>query len=276
MKSLREILERKIPERRIPERRIPERETPERETPERETPERETPENELHRPAGGCRLPVGRTLLLAILTNGLYWFHWNYRNRQLLEEHIGRKQHPVLHAVSQVIPVWNLVSFHETASAYNRLLKGRGIRGTVRINTAIFLMVLNTLCYLVTLTIAVTTIIALSAVTNYLQEPGLVLQAIIFLAGLSGIGNSAISMNNAVADFLDNPLLTAFLAGSLITQTWAGIQMLLLCWVQSGINTYWNEAYQDAGTARPTSGELATIMTGLLTWLVILSLWARV
>ena len=234
-------------------------------------------ENQLHEPAGGCRLPVGRTLLLAILTNGLYWFHWNYRNRMLLEEHTGRKQHPVFHAVSQAIPIWNIVSFHETAGAYNRLQSRRGIRGSVRRNTAIFLMVLNTLGFLITLAAAVTVILAASAVTNYLQEPGLVLTALIFLASLTGLGSAAVSLNNAVADFLGNPLLIAALAAITITQVWMSIQMLLLCWIQSGINTYWSETYPESvATAKPTSGELATVLAGLITWLATISMWASI
>ena len=219
---------------------------------------------------------MARTLLLAILTNGLYWFHWQYRVRKQMEEHTGRPQHPVFYAVSQAIPFWNLVCFYESAQAYNRLCRNRGIRGTVRITAATILIILNTAGYITTLAIAVTIILALSAITSHLSDPGLLLGLAIDAASLTGAGSGIVQLNQAMSEFLGNPFLTAFLAASIITQAWASIQMLLLCWVQSGINEYWEETYgEEAGRAGLTTGEMVTVLAGLLTWLAILSAWTR-
>ncbi len=86
-------------------------------------------------------IPPSRILLLSVLSASLYGFYWFYITWKHFRDHTGDELNfPVWHALTQLVPIYNLFRFHHHVRVYEHLMDGVGLRPTIAAGTAVILM----------------------------------------------------------------------------------------------------------------------------------------
>ena len=89
-------------------------------------------------------IPPSRILLLNVISASLYGFYWFYITWKHYRDHTGDETNfPVWHALTQLIPIYNLFRLHCHVSVYERLMQGVGLRPTIAAGTAFVLMAIS-------------------------------------------------------------------------------------------------------------------------------------
>ena len=83
-------------------------------------------------------------MLLSVLSASLYGFYWFYITWKHYRDHTGDEMNfPVWHALTQLVPIYNLFRLHYHVSVYERLMQGIGLRTTIAAGTAFVLMAIS-------------------------------------------------------------------------------------------------------------------------------------
>ena len=86
-------------------------------------------------------IPPSRILLLSVLSASLYGFYWFYITWKHYRDHTGDEMNfPVWHALTQLIPIYNLFRFHYHVRVYQHLMDAVGVRTTIAAGTAVTFM----------------------------------------------------------------------------------------------------------------------------------------
>ena len=89
-------------------------------------------------------IPPSRILLLSVLSASLYGFYWFYITWKHYRDHSGDETNfPVWHALTQLVPIYNLFRVHHHVRVYERLMAGMGLRTTISAGTATTLMAMS-------------------------------------------------------------------------------------------------------------------------------------
>ena len=73
------------------------------------------------------RLGIGRVAVLSLLSGGLYIFWWFYITWKHLDSESNEDHHPVWHALTLLVPVYNLFRMHHHVSVIKNLAIGAGL-----------------------------------------------------------------------------------------------------------------------------------------------------
>ena len=76
-------------------------------------------------------IPPTRVVLLTLLSAGLYIFYWMYLTWRHYREHTGDIAYPVFHALTLLVPVYNLFRLHAHMRVYQELMEARGVPTTL-------------------------------------------------------------------------------------------------------------------------------------------------
>ena len=76
-------------------------------------------------------IPPTRLVLLTLLSAGLYIFYWMYITWRHYRDHTGEIAYPVLHALTLLLPVYNLFRLHAHMRVYQELMEARGVPTTL-------------------------------------------------------------------------------------------------------------------------------------------------
>ena len=89
-------------------------------------------------------IPPSRILLLSVLSASLYAFYWFYVTWKHYRDHTGDEMNfPVWHALTQLVPIYNLFRVHHHVRVYEHLMQGVGLRSTIAAGTAFVLMAIS-------------------------------------------------------------------------------------------------------------------------------------
>ena len=89
-------------------------------------------------------IPPSRILLLSVLSASLYAFYWFYVTWKHYRDHTGDDMNfPVWHALTQLVPIYNLFRVHHHVRVYEHLMQGVGLRFTIAAGTAFVLMAIS-------------------------------------------------------------------------------------------------------------------------------------
>ncbi len=90
------------------------------------------------RPAAGARddalpyyIPPNRIVLLTVLSAGLYLYYWMYVTWRHYQDHTGELAYPVWHALTLLVPVYNLFRIHAHMRVYQEMMDARGVPTTL-------------------------------------------------------------------------------------------------------------------------------------------------
>ncbi len=88
-------------------------------------------------------IPPSRILLLSLLSANLYGFYWFYITWKHYRDHSGDEMNfPVWHALTQLVPIYNLFRLHHHVRVYENLMVAVDMRTTIAAGTAVTLMVI--------------------------------------------------------------------------------------------------------------------------------------
>ncbi len=73
-----------------------------------------------------------RIILLTAVTAGLYIFFWMYITWRHYRDHTGEAVYPICHALTLLVPVYQLFRLHAHMRVYQELMDGRGVPTTLR------------------------------------------------------------------------------------------------------------------------------------------------
>ena len=76
-------------------------------------------------------LPPKRVVLLTVLSAGLYIYYWMYVTWRQYREHTGELAYPVWHALTLLVPVYNLFRLHAHMRVYQEMMEARGVPTTL-------------------------------------------------------------------------------------------------------------------------------------------------
>lgn len=76
-------------------------------------------------------IPPNRIALLTVLSAGLYIFYWMYITWRHYRDHTGEIAYPVFHALTLLVPVYNLFRLHAHMRVYQELMEARGVPTTL-------------------------------------------------------------------------------------------------------------------------------------------------
>ena len=83
-------------------------------------------------------------MLLSVLSASLYAFYWFYITWKHYRNHTGDEMNfPVWHALTQLVPFYNLFRVHHHVRVYEHLMQGVGLRSTIAAGTAFVLMAIS-------------------------------------------------------------------------------------------------------------------------------------
>ena len=100
--------------------------------------------------AGGAYISTTRIILLSVISMGLYWFYWMYRTWKQYRDHTiemaaanGQTHYPVLHALTQFLPVYAFFRYHAHIRQYKDLMVERGVPDTLNLGLLTTFVVIN-------------------------------------------------------------------------------------------------------------------------------------
>ncbi len=76
-------------------------------------------------------IPPNRIALLTVLSAGLYVFYWMYITWRHYRDHTGEPAYPVFHALSLMVPVYQLFRMHAHMRVFQELMETRGVPSTL-------------------------------------------------------------------------------------------------------------------------------------------------
>lgn len=76
-------------------------------------------------------IPPNRIVLLTVLSAGLYIYYWMYVTWRHYRDHTGETAYPIFHALTLLVPVYNLFRLHEHIRVYQELMAARGVPTTL-------------------------------------------------------------------------------------------------------------------------------------------------
>jgi hypothetical protein len=85
-------------------------------------------------------LPIRRLFLLTVLTGGLYFYYWFYKNNCFLRDDLGKDVSPFLRTILLLVPIVNFVIIYELLSHMNEYIEAEGIESySPGLNTLIWI-----------------------------------------------------------------------------------------------------------------------------------------
>lgn len=72
-----------------------------------------------------------RVVVLTILSGGLYIFYWLYVTWRHYRDHTGETAYPIFHALSLMVPVYQLFRLHAHMRVFQELMEARGVPTTL-------------------------------------------------------------------------------------------------------------------------------------------------
>ena len=76
-------------------------------------------------------IPPNRIVLLTVLSAGLYIYYWMYVTWRHYREHTGELAYPIWHALTLLVPVYNLFRLHAHMRVYQEMMEARGVPTTL-------------------------------------------------------------------------------------------------------------------------------------------------
>ncbi len=77
------------------------------------------------------RVPLGRVLLMVILSGGLYQYYWFYLTWAQYRDHTRTEVFPVWHALCLLVPVYGLFRVYAHIEAFKQLMDDHGVENTL-------------------------------------------------------------------------------------------------------------------------------------------------
>ena len=84
-------------------------------------------------------LSLNRIFFMTALTFGFYLFYWFYLTWQQYRDYTGKEAYPVWHALTLLVPLYNLFRTYAHACAYRDLMRDAGIPGSIKAWLAVVL-----------------------------------------------------------------------------------------------------------------------------------------
>ena len=101
-------------------------------------------------PPYGCRISQGRIIALSIISMGIYWLYWMYRTWAQYRDHTlelaaetGQTHYPVLHGLTQLLPVYGWFRFHAHIRHYKASMQERGVADSLNLGALTSIVVIN-------------------------------------------------------------------------------------------------------------------------------------
>ena len=91
-------------------------------------------------PSPRVLIPVSRVIILSILSSGLYIYYWFYITWKHYRDHTGDKAYPVWHALSLLVPIYDLFRTHAHMRAYKELMLDRSMTTSISLGWAVFVV----------------------------------------------------------------------------------------------------------------------------------------
>jgi hypothetical protein len=76
-------------------------------------------------------IPPNRIIVMSVLTTGLYLFYWMYLTWRHYRDHTDAVAYPLWHALTLVVPVYQLFRMHAHMRVFQDLMQGRGVPSTL-------------------------------------------------------------------------------------------------------------------------------------------------
>lgn len=100
--------------------------------------------------AGGAYISTTRVILMSIISIGVYWIYWMYRTWKQYRDHTlelaaetGDVHYPVLHGLTQPLPVYGFFRYHAHIRRYKDLMVERGVPDTLNLGLLTTVVVIN-------------------------------------------------------------------------------------------------------------------------------------
>ena len=77
------------------------------------------------------RVPLGRVLLMVILSGGLYQYYWFYLTWAQYRDHTRAEAYPVWHALCLLVPIYGLFRAYAHVQAFKQLMDDNGVENTL-------------------------------------------------------------------------------------------------------------------------------------------------
>ena len=101
-------------------------------------------------PPYGCRISQGRIIALSTISMGIYWLYWMHRAWAQYRDHTleqaaetGQTHYPVLHGLTQLVPVYGWFRFHAHIRHYKALMQERGVTDSLSLGALTSIVVIN-------------------------------------------------------------------------------------------------------------------------------------
>ena len=101
-------------------------------------------------PPYGCRISQGRIIGLSIVSMGIYWLYWMYRTWAQYRDHTleqtaetGQTHYPVMHGLTQLLPVYGWFRFHAHIRHYKWLMQQRRVADSLNLGALTTVVVIN-------------------------------------------------------------------------------------------------------------------------------------
>ena len=89
------------------------------------------------------RLGIGRVAVLSLLSGGVYIFWWFYITWKHLDSESSEHHHPVWHALTLLVPVYNLFSMHSHVSVIKNLAIGARLTTSLSAGLAVVMFAVS-------------------------------------------------------------------------------------------------------------------------------------
>ena len=89
------------------------------------------------------RLGIGRVVVLSLLSFGLYQVWWFYITWKHLDSETSEEHHPVWHALTLFVPIYNLFRMHHHVSVVRNLATGAGVATSLSVGLIVILFAVS-------------------------------------------------------------------------------------------------------------------------------------
>ena len=100
--------------------------------------------------ARGAYISIARVILMSVISMGAYWIYWMYRTWRQYRDHTldmaaetGDTHYPVLHGLTQLVPVYGWFRYHAHIRQYRELMVDRGVPDTLNLGLLTTVVVIN-------------------------------------------------------------------------------------------------------------------------------------
>ncbi len=100
--------------------------------------------------ARGAYISIARVILMSVISMGAYWIYWMYRTWRQYRDHTldmaaetGDTHYPVLHGLTQLVPVYGWFRYHAHIRQYKELMADRGVPDTLNLGLLTTVVVIN-------------------------------------------------------------------------------------------------------------------------------------